>query len=370
MAKVSVRPAAGTQTFLQNLSHYQQVINEDIKRYCDSLDSEIAEQYGEYSKKAAEAFTSLLKRGGKRIRGGLTICSYEMFGGTDRRMIIEAARTLEMLHAYILIIDDINDRSPIRRGAPTAHFLLKSYHEDRHLKDGAQHFGESIAMNAALLGAHQAQIILSQLNVSPARRLSAITNLNSCLAVTVHGQFNDLFNEVVETVERRAVENVLIWKTAYYTFMNPLQLGATLAGANGKNLELIKAFSLHAGRTFQITDDILGVFGEEFESGKSPLDDIREGKRTLLTVHALENSAKADAYFLDNMLGNHKLTQAEFLRCRAIIMASGALDFAKAEAERSANEAHAVLKKAAKKWDHAGIEFLDGLLQFLLERRS
>ncbi len=368
MAKTSLKTDA-KRSFLKQLDDQQKLINADILAYCSAFNKDIGRRYGDYSAEAAAAFTGLLGRGGKRIRGSLVMSSYKMFGGTNESMILQAARAVEMLHAYILMIDDINDRSVMRRGAPAAHIALKEFHERHHLKDGSQHFGEAIAMNAALLGAHQAQIIMSQLDVEPEKRLAALTNLNSCLSVTVHGQFNDLFNEVVETVDRGAVENVLLWKTAYYTFMNPLQLGAILAGANGNTLELIRDYSLHAGRVFQITDDILGIFGEQFESGKSPLDDLREGKRTLLTIYALDNAPKPDAYFLETMMGNRKLTMAEFNRCREIIASSGALQFARDEAKTSADKARAVLKNSAQSWEGQGVAFLDGLVQFLVDRR-
>jgi geranylgeranyl diphosphate synthase type I len=356
--------------FTTSLFELKDEIDQRIATYCRDALSLTHEQFGPYPAEAVNAYCELLKRGGKRIRGALAVIGYRMLGGKDNEVAIEAALAIEMLHAYILMVDDIQDRSEVRRGGPTAHIMLKRYHEQNHLKDDAQHFGESIAMNGFLFGAHQAINILAGVNVSPEQRLIAIQNVNRHFIATAHGQSMDIFNEVVETVEENAVDKVLLWKTAYYTFMNPLQLGAILAGATENDLQLLENYSLAAGRVFQITDDILGIFSDEVESGKSPLDDIKEGKRTLLTVKAIELAPKADSYFLEHMLGNKQLTTAEFLRCRTIIEESGALAYAQKQAKASVVEALSSLHTFGNSWGTTQIEFLAQLVQFLMHRRT
>src|SRR5678815_816435 len=60
----------------------------------------------------------------------------------------------------------------------------------------------------------------------------------------------------------------------------------------------------HAGEAFQITDDILGIYGDQKDLGKTPGDDVREGKGTMLTLHALKHAKPADKAFLQRCLGN------------------------------------------------------------------
>jgi geranylgeranyl diphosphate synthase type I len=114
----------------------------------------------------------------------------------------------------------------------------------------------------------------------------------------------------------------------------------------------------------------LGTFGSEFESGKSPMDDIREGKRTLLTHYALQNTGSADKNFLIQMLGNANITPAEFHRCRDIIVESGALEYARAEAVKHIEQALAALELEHERWDKDGVQFLRGLAQYMLTRTS
>lgn len=358
------------EVFINQLTAYKQLIDKDIGAYVKKTEAATLKEYGAHSRLGLDAYFAILNRGGKRIRGALTMLGYEMSGGRDRAMIIQAARAVEMVHAYILIIDDINDRSPVRRGGPAAHRILGDYYRQHNLGNDAQHFGESIAMNAALIGNHAAQSVLSNLHVDKDLRLRAIDALNRTMVVTGHGQFNDMFNEVLPDVDERDVDRVLEWKTAHYSFLNPLKVGMILAGASEKATEAITEYAMHAGRAFQITDDILGTFGEEFESGKSPLDDIREGKRTVLTVYALKNTANGNKNFLIQMLGNRQLTQAEFRRCKDILVESGAYEHARRLARFHVEKATASLEGQRQSWTSEGIAFLSGLAKFLLVRTA
>lgn len=356
--------------FKSQLMGYKTVIDVDISSYAIGLQTQTAEQFGENSKRAINAYTEILSRGGKRIRGALAMLAYNTFGGADKEVAITAARAIEMVQAYLLITDDIADRSASRRGGPSAHELLKSWHKKNHLKDDSKHFGESIAMNAAMLGGHAAMILISELPVSPEIRVNALRTLNKNLIVTAHGQFNDIFNEVLESDDEQSIENVLVWKTAYYTFVSPLQFGAELAGASQEVLDTLSEYGLHAGRAFQIGDDIVGTFSDEHESGKSPFDDIREGKRTLLIAYALKKAETADAHFLRRCLGNQNLTLAEFERCKEIIVNSGALDYTKNQAKLSAERAGEVLATQTQGWNPESVEFLNQLVQYLVVRKS
>lgn len=356
--------------FTSKLEHFKKLINTDIAEYSAELEHQTAEQFGDNSHRAISAYTEVLGRGGKRIRGGLTMLAYEMFGGKDDTVTLQAGRAIEMIQAYLLIIDDIADRSPVRRGGPSAHILLKDWHEGNYLKDESQHFGESIATNAAMLGNHAAITVITELPVSPEIKINALRTLNQNLIVTAHGQFNDMFNEVLESNDEQAVENVLVWKTAYYTFISPLQFGAELAGVSNGKLKTLAQYGLHAGRAFQIGDDIVGTFGSQNESGKSPHDDIREGKRTLLVTYALKKADTADAHFLRQCLGSKTLTGAEFERCKAIITDCGALDHAKTQVKKSAELATKVLNTQTDGWHTESVEFLRQLVQYLVIRKS
>ncbi len=370
MKKLNSFRAVDTVNFQKKLTELKKLIDADIATYCKQVEKSTLQQYGANSRIAADAFLGVLGRGGKRIRGCLTMVGYEMSGGQNREMILEVARAVEMIHAYFLIMDDIQDRSPTRRGAPTAHVALADYHRSSHLSGDSEHFGVAMSLNAMGIGNHAAQMFLANLDVAEDLRLKALSILNRTAIVTAHGQTNDIMNEVVGEVSEADVDRVMEWKTAHYTILNPLHMGMVLAGADCSATDAITGYAMHVGRAFQITDDILGTFGEEFESGKSPLDDLREGKRTLLTVYALQNADRADKNFLLQVLGNPALTREQFNRCKTILVESGALDHAQAAARQYVEAATRSLDKEQNRWSADGVQFLRALAQFLLLRTS
>jgi geranylgeranyl diphosphate synthase type I len=221
-----------------------------------------------------------------------------------------------------------------------------------------------------LAGAHAAQTILANLDAPEQLRLSVVSIMNRTMLITAHGQTNDIVNEVVAEVDKADIDRVLEWKTAHYTVLNPLHVGMVLAGADCHATDAITEYAMQTGKAFQITDDMLGTFGSEFESGKSPMDDIREGKRTLLTLYALEHTDHANKNFLIQMLGNSQLTPTEFGRCKDILTASGALEYAQDQARVHVELGIAALDKEAARWTRDGTRFLRGLAQYLLVRSA
>lgn len=352
-------------SFQTKLADYKTVIDHDIEKYCSTVDKRTLETYGNYSLLVSKAYTDLLKRGGKRIRGVLTMVGYEMCGGIDSKMIVQAARAIEMMHAYMLIIDDIQDRAELRRGGPSVQKMLESNHVEQKWQGDAAHTGVSLALNAALLGSHGAELVLSNLEIEPELRLKALNIMNHTMIVTAHGQTNDIVNEIIESATLEQIETVMQWKTAHYSFLNPIHMGMVLAGAPCEDTNAITQYALNLGKAFQITDDLLVVSGED-DSGKNPMDDIREGKQTLLTLHSLKNSPDAD--FLKKCLGNTQLTQTDFEKCQQIFVQSSAVDYSNSKAEEYISAARKSLSQNAERWDKASVVFLDELTQYLYKR--
>lgn len=355
--------------FKKELGEYKEQIDAELEIVVGNLITDTAEQFGVMPKEVVQAYANVLKNGGKRIRGSLAITAYKMFGGTNEQLITQAAAALEMLNTYILIADDIQDRSEIRRGGKTAHIQLRDLHAEQHLKGDAMHFGEATAINSFLIAQHFAANIITNLDTTAEIKIKALQNINKCFIVTAHGQTMDLFVEANASTSEADVNNILEWKTAYYTFINPLQLGAILAGASNSDMELLAEYGLHAGRTFQLTDDIIGIFGDASLTGKSNLDDIKEGKRTLLIIKALANASDTEAYFLESCLGNQSLTMHEFEQCQNILRSTGALAYAQKEAAESAQKAIDSIKEQST-WSVESKEFLIELAKYLLIRKS
>lgn len=202
----------------QKLSEYKTLIDQDVALISRRIYNQTEETYGQYSGDVVKAYLDVLSRGGKRLRGALTMHAYFMAGGDDDRVAVRAATCIELLHAYLLVIDDIADRSRLRRGAAAAQVMLEQYHIEHHYKGDAIHFAASQATNGALVGAHIALGEIGRLRVSDARKLRALDIINEAVVTTHQGQINDIMNEVVPYVSEADVRQVMTWKTAYYTF--------------------------------------------------------------------------------------------------------------------------------------------------------
>ncbi len=349
---------------------YRALIDKDVVAYGKKMLVEADTAYGPHSAKAVEAFVSILTRGGKRLRGILMLISYEMLGGSDPKTALSVARALEMVHASLLIFDDIADRSVVRRSGPTAHIFLKDYHEQHKLRGDSSHFGKATAMHAAGLGGHLAEKVIDDTDLPDQVKLSLLRCLRNTLIQTYHGQLNDIFNAALSDVDQEYVFKVAELKTAYYSVINPLEVGALMAGANDKDIDLLRRCGLYAGLAFQITDDILGIFSDEAVAGKSPLDDLKEGKMTVLMASMFERSTKEQRKQLTDILGNPDISEKDLAWCRHLAVETGALKHTKALANKLSEKADRIIKDAPKTWDPKFVGLLRALNRTFVNRQS
>lgn len=291
-----------------------------ITRLTQDLDTENV-----HVKAIAESYMSLLGRGGKRLRGVLAVTGYELAGGRDAAMITEVAGAIEALHAYLLVNDDVADESPLRRGGPTAHVAAAQ----QLLLLGAApalaaKIGSDTAQHASFYAQHHAQSVLLELDVPPARKIRALRIMNAALARTGLGQILDMTASLVSQPNETDIMEVAERKTAYYSFLMPLQMGAALGGWPDHQLAVFEPYALHAGLAFQLRDDLIGLYGDELTTGKPRNSDLVEGKITLLMLDALTHATPDEQHILRSALGDHQLTDTAFEQCLKIITNCGA----------------------------------------------
>lgn len=348
---------------IEKVLAHKKEIDADLERLSATWHKEWSQDYTTHSVEVLDVLLGLLNRGGKRLRGALAMESYYLHGGTRQRIALGAARVIELVQASLLTIDDIADNSETRRGGPSVHTALAELHKTKGLRGDSYHYGISQATNAAVLANHYALIELMALPAPDTAKVRAAELLSQDISVTIVGQINDLFNEVVtEHVPHDVIINTLTWKTAYYTFVSPLELGACLAGSDGLS-DRLRRYALNAGVAFQISDDVLGTFGNGFEVGKSADDDIREGKATLLVSHAAKHASAEQARILDAVLGNPSAKKSECDKVRDIFESTGARYYATETAEKYAELAIAALGKQPE-------SFLVELARFAVSRTS
>ena len=160
----------------------------------------------------------------------------------------------------------------------------------------------------------------------PAERLlPAFAYFDTMRTEVMAGQYLDLVSQASGTTSLPRAMRVVRYKSAKYTVERPLHLGGALAGATPDLLASYTAYGIPLGEAFQLRDDVLGVFGDPTVTGKPAGDDLREGKRTVLAVKALEGATAAQAEVFRQRFGDRDLDSRGVADLRDIIVQTGAL---------------------------------------------
>jgi geranylgeranyl diphosphate synthase type I len=261
--------------------------------------------------------------GGKRLRPGFCFWGHVGAGGADSDAHVQAAASLELFQAAAILHDDVMDGSDTRRGKPAVHKRFEALHVASGWNGSAEQFGAGAAI---LLGdlclAWSDEMLVASGVLTPAARAVFDTMRAELMA----GQYLDLLEQAspVSTVE--SALRVARYKTAKYTIVEPLLLGAGLAGAGPDVVAGYTAYGMPLGEAFQLRDDLLGVFGDPSVTGKPAGDDLREGKRTALVALALERATADQAALVRRLLGDPQLDPDGVAALQDVLVATGAVD--------------------------------------------
>ena len=293
-----------------------------------------------------ESIKDFTLRDGKRIRPILLILSYKGYSSPDKKLspaFYNAATCIEFLHNFMLIHDDIIDRSDLRRGKPTLHRLLGKAVKTKE----PEKLGYNLSIVAGDIVYALAIDAFLSIQEAPQRKERALKYFIQTAAFTAMGEFIDILHGV-EAIDKITEKDVFLnytLKTARYTFECPLVVGAILAGAQDKDIKKISQLGILIGQAFQIQDDILGIFDSEKNIGKSILSDIVESKKTLLVCHAYHKlSAQKRKEFMDHFSKPQK-SYADLLSIRKIFIASGSLEYGLRAIQLRVNQSKKILNK-------------------------
>lgn len=263
-------------------------------------------------------------RKGKRIRPLLFVLSYKGYAAKptrDEDSLFTSAASIELLHDYMLIHDDVIDNSSLRRGKPTLH---KMFDHKLRLPDRAK-IGKDLAIVAGDILFALAIASLTTVKENRRRKEETLRKLAETAAYTGAGEFIDIVSgheNIDDLTEDRIFLNYTL-KTARYTFECPLLMGAILAGAPASEQNKLSRLGLAAGQAFQIYDDMLDLFATQDVIGKPVLTDLNESKKTLLVFMAYRNLRGKSRVQLRQILEKNNKTLADLDALRHLIVASG-----------------------------------------------
>ncbi|MBC2878033.1 MULTISPECIES: polyprenyl synthetase family protein [Streptomyces] len=274
---------------------------------------------------ATEVLAEFVLDGGKRLRPLLCLLGWHTVAeAPPPPPVVRTAAALEIFHDFCLIHDDVMDHSALRRGHPTVHRILAARHRPARSPAGADELGAHAAVLVGDLAFVWSDELLHTAGLTPTQAEAAWPLIDAMHAEVIHGQYLDLIQDATTATDLDAPLRVILYKTAKYTVERPLHIGAALAGGGPALRQALTAYALPLGEAFQLRDDLLGVFGDPTRTGKPNLDDLREGKHTVLIAHALHHADSDQRELLRQALGDPGLTEDTAARVRAVLVSTGA----------------------------------------------
>jgi geranylgeranyl diphosphate synthase, type I len=313
-------------TFRPSLDELRLEVDQDLHAFLERRKHTLPE-----NAPLIEELWRMISAGGKRLRPAFCYWGYRAGGGLHDDRIVRAASSLELLHTFALVHDDIMDASDERRGERTVHSL----------------HGVSVAVLAGDLSLVLADARLSESGFAAEPMNRAMDAYQMMRQEVIAGQYLDVASESVAAISEAEARRIAVLKSGRYSIEKPLIIGACLAGASDEVVVALASAGEPLGEAFQYRDDLLGTFGERRTVGKPVDSDIREGKRNLLfarTTAALTGPERD--FFVGHWGGGESLSVEEVERLRNLVEDSGARGTVERLMLQLADEARARLSSA------------------------
>lgn len=241
----------------------------------------------------------------------MSLCAMSL--GAEYEDCILPAAAIQLSEDFVLVHDDIVDKSLLRRGKETLHRI----------------YGVERAINAGdMLHATLEEMLTSISRLNNGKKIYA--KFHEIASLTAIGQDMDIYYTGKEALSanEEIYETIAAYKTSTYSVYGPLQIGALIAGAGSNELEALKNIGLPAGIAFQIKDDINDFLGKV--PGKDSYGDIKQGKATLLAGRAYSRSSREDRLEMERIYSkpqeNKSADEIEWIRKR--IIDTGSVEYA------------------------------------------
>ncbi len=295
------------------------------------------------------------QRPAKGLRPLICVASCRAFGGKEDDALITAA-SLELFHNWILIHDDIEDASEMRRGSPV---LNKKY-------DWALALNAGDALHARMWGA----LLENRSRLGPQKALRILDEFYRMINETTEGQHVELSWVVGKRWDLREDDYYMMStkKTSWYTSIAPLRLGALIADADERDIESLVPIGTKLGVGFQIQDDALNLCGDG-KYGKEIAEDLLEGKRTLILIHLLSRCTETERGSVIATMNKKREEKTDVGQVLDLIYKYGAIDYAREKARSLVDEARAGLKRLSWRGDAKWVTLIDDVARFAVDRK-
>lgn len=270
------------------------------------------------------AMTHLFTGGGKRFRAILPRLVGEATGSAHEGHYTLGS-SIEIIHNFTLVHDDIMDQDPIRRGLNAVHV----------------EYDDATAINAgdAML-AVGFEILADSDDISPENLKFLVQSIGEMVRRVAEGQQEDFDFEQRDYVSEEEYIAMIAGKTSAM-FETCAETGAKLAGADSETVENMAEWGLKLGLCFQLMDDLIDITGDTETLGKPAGSDVVQGKKTLIAIHALDSGN--DLPVFSKVYGKGECTDEDLAKAVEELRNNGSIDYAMDRAMRYHSEAHSIL---------------------------
>lgn len=279
---------------------------------------------------------------GKRIRPYLAYLAYKANCEESDDKAIKLLMFIEIFHAFCLVHDDIMDKSSHRHNEKTTHEFIRDLNKSNKFVD-PKHFGNS---QAILIGDYLLswafEILINNQDFDK-KTIERVTKIFFEMIDEVFlGQMIDLNITKEEKVTDEIIYQKILLKTAGYSFIKPLLIGASLSG-EVKDKTFFEEFGKHLGTAFQIQDDLLDIKYDSSQTNKSSFTDILEHNHTLFTNYIFKHGTAEQKEILNKHFGKTVASdQANLLR--KVFVDSGAVEYGEKIINENLNTARRILE--------------------------
>jgi geranylgeranyl diphosphate synthase type I len=267
----------------------------------------------------------ILGGGGKRLRPMLCYLAYRAGGDPRGPEILTAAGSLELLHTFAILHDDVMDQALLRRGRPALHRRLADDRRAAGYPNDADTYGVSVAVLAGDLALVLSDAMMAGSGFAKETVARALVPLEEMRVQAVAGQYLDIVQAGGPATSLDEAARIARLKTAGYSVVGPVAVGTALSDPTPAVAGALARYARSVGEAFFLRDELLGLFADPQESGKDAESDLRRGKPTTLIADALARLSPAQRHALEGLWGNPEATIADLGTVRGLVEASGAL---------------------------------------------
>ena len=312
--RLSINKKSDSNALKSALSKHKEIVEKEIMKSMNKIRQE----------RLHGAMTHLFSGGGKRYRAILPRLVGEAIGNAhDGHYTLGSS--IEIIHNFTLVHDDIMDQDPIRRGLNAVHV----------------EYDDATAINAgdAML-AVGFEILADSEDISPENLKFLVQSIGEMVRRVAEGQQEDFDFEKRDYVSEEEYIAMIAGKTSAM-FETCAETGAKLAGADSKTVEEMADWGLKLGLCFQLMDDLIDITGDTETLGKPAGSDVVQGKKTLIAIHALDSSNDLPTF--SKVYGQGECSDEDLERAVEELRNNGSIDYAMDRAMRYHSEAHKIL---------------------------